>query len=78
MGINREYCSQLRFATDIHIIVFDNTSFKLQQLQQEFVDEREIQGMKINNSKTKDISENDSRVHISTTQIEKVKGHGRK
>ncbi|MEG7521477.1 MAG: reverse transcriptase domain-containing protein, partial [Chromatiales bacterium] len=60
LRIDGEYLSHLRFANDI--LICANTPHELQQMLQELADESENQGLKINNSKTKVMMENNTNI----------------
>ena len=63
LKIDGEYLNHFRFADDILICI--NSAHELQQMQQEFADESEYQGLKMNKSKTEVMMEND--MNMSTT-----------
>ncbi|MEG7522940.1 MAG: reverse transcriptase domain-containing protein, partial [Chromatiales bacterium] len=73
LRIDGECLSHLRFADDIHICA--NTPYELQQMLQELAAESENQGLKMNNSKTKVMMENDTPIYINTNQIENVESY---
>ncbi|MEG7521679.1 MAG: reverse transcriptase domain-containing protein, partial [Chromatiales bacterium] len=73
LRIDGEYLSHLRFADDI--IICANKPHELQQMLQELADKSENQGLKMNNSNTKVMMENDAPIYVNTTQIEKVESY---
>ena len=70
LKIDGEYLSHLRFADDI--LICANTPHDLQQMPQEFTDDSENQGLKMNKSKTMVMMENGTPIYVNNTQIENV------
>ena len=74
MKINGEYLSHLRFADAI--LICANTPHQLQkEMLQELADESEIQGLKMNKTKTKVMMVKDTPVYINNTQFENVESY---
>lgn len=71
--INGEYLSHLRFADDI-FLCSGNTQ-ELQQMLQELADESKMRGLKMNLSKTKVMTENNTSVMVNNKQIENVESY---
>ena len=66
MKIDAEYFVHIRIADDI----LHNTLHELQRVLQELADESENQGLKMNQSKTKEMMENDTAIYVNNIQIE--------
>ena len=73
LKIDGEYLSHFCFADDI--LICANAPHELQQLLQEIADENENQGLKMNNSKTKVMTENNSPIYVNNTQIENIESY---
>ena len=69
LEIDGEY--HRRFA----VLICANTPHELQQMLQELADENENQGLKVNKSKTKVMTENNTPIYTINIQIEKVESH---
>ena len=72
LKIDGEYLSHLCFADNI--LMCANAQHELQMLQ-EFADESENQGLKMNKSKTKAMIENDTPMYVNNTQTENVESY---
>ena len=66
-----KYLSHLRFVDDI--VICANTPHELHQMLHELADESENQGLKMNQSKAKVMTENDT--PVNNTQIEIVESN---
>ena len=73
LKIDGEYLSHLRFANDIFMCA--NTPHELEQMLQELPDHSENQGLKMNESKTKEMMETDTPILVNNTQIENVESN---